>query len=761
MANDYVKIDQAEMSLMEQDIQKACEALDNAEEIWGQKFADLYADFFEPEGSSFVDMLYKDAESNYQTLAAAASGIALAGGAAAKVITAIIASASIPVVGWIIAIVSFLFGIHQLYKATKTPEWVTVSREAFKALLLSCKNCADDNYIRLSNLRTRFFNMQVNIQKIYSKLDEFNETYGDMREAAGDLKLSTGGEDGRTIKGVVVEIDTNGDGTNETMFASEAMSALYTYATTVTSAAIQADYLFETHGIDVDFMSLVVNANSFMADTIKSGLYSHEVLSAMFPESYGLNGTNTEQYDEETMRTRAMEQSGLTAEQLEEALGLVAGATGLGLATGLLAHEHSKYSPPVNNPGDTTNGDGDGDKDSSGDNTGYDDGGYNSGGYNDNTGGDTTTETPTETPTNTVEISPVTDIKLPEGDEPIKVELAHMDAETGEIDYDALARESVEFEMGSDAIEQHRLELMTQVEEQYSSGNFAAITTALATYGYTQAEISTIITSKSMTVKAMLDGDARATYAARAEEMAKEAGVKDYKSKYKTKKPTLEQLQDDGAQLDTLTISSSSEELVEMREDLADIQAAYESSVETANKDLDAARAQKEALDKLKAEYTEKFKSDDPSKWDEASAKTYDDAVDKYNEYAAKAEESIATADKNKELYQTSRKEFEEARDKYLASLEDPSNGGNVNQGDFNMGNVSGGNTGGNTGTTGNITIPELVIKDGVASIVMPENNTGNTGTTSATGTNAFTDDYFLNMIGFGNAANEDTKKES
>ena len=58
----YVKINNTELANMATHIQKASDALDEVEDIWGNRFAELYADFIE---SGFLDSLYEDAESNF------------------------------------------------------------------------------------------------------------------------------------------------------------------------------------------------------------------------------------------------------------------------------------------------------------------------------------------------------------------------------------------------------------------------------------------------------------------------------------------------------------------------------------------------------------------------------------------------------------------------------------------------------------------------------------------------------------------------
>ena len=117
----YVKINNTELANMATHIQKAFDALDEVEDIWGNKFAELYADFID---SGFLDSLYEDAESTFYQCLRAATAI----GAASSVFLLI------PVGGWVAWLVSLLFGVVA-YALQGDPQWLTVSKEAFTQLL--------------------------------------------------------------------------------------------------------------------------------------------------------------------------------------------------------------------------------------------------------------------------------------------------------------------------------------------------------------------------------------------------------------------------------------------------------------------------------------------------------------------------------------------------------------------------------------------------------------------------------------------------
>ena len=636
-----VKINDGEFTEIETNITKAMEVLEETMEIWGTNFDNLYHNFVT---SGFLDDLYNDAISNYHTWSRGLSAVS-------NVVSG--AALGLAIGGWVGGIIGLvigaIFGVYQFCKGD--PEWITVSRDVFKQMLENCCYGVDDSYIYMNNTLTKLFNCQIALQRVRTCINDFNQAGANFEKSADQYSLSlrTGGADGLTILGVETEVVI--DGQTITMDTSEAMSAFYTYAYTVTSSVIAADYLQREYGYDIDFLDLVAGVNTFMADTIQSDLYTPEMINVILPQYVP---SEQAAYDAATAAT------GLTQEELAAALGSVAAIGANPLFAGLVGasvigkisgkdDDKKEEDPPSNvcpkcgkSPCVCPT----------------DDGGY-SGGY-------TPTPDPDPKPDNDIKIEDIIETKVPI-EEDITVDLGVL-TEDGKVDYDKLAYEEYQFDKdgGVAAIEAERLKLMDEIEAKYAAGEFSDITKQLQEYGYETAEIATILASKSMTIKAVVDGHTRTQLATRAAEMAKADGVNDYKSKY-SENPTTDQLADDSKPLRTLHVNSDNKELVDMEANLDKLEEAYKTKVEDANKLLDEAKVNKEAVDALKEKYEAKY-GKDTTKWNEDAAKEYATAVEKYNDSAEKANEAIEVANKAKEELHTSREAFDKACEEYYQS---------------------------------------------------------------------------------------------
>ncbi len=764
-----VKMNYEEFADIELNVQKAYESLEAAENCWGTNFDNLYNNIVT---SGYLDSLYEDAESNWHkwkggiTVIASVAGAA---GVAAKVAAVVVGAVAMGPVGWValaIAALGALFGIGVGIKQLsqeKSPNWITASKEVFEQLLYNCMIGADDNYIRIANLATKFYNTQLNLEKIKSKVNEFNVSGANFEEAADTYGLSvrTGGADGTTIVGIETEVVI--DGETITMDTSEAMSAFYTYAYTVTSSMIAADYLERTYGYEIDYLGLVTNANAFMADTIQSDLYTSEMINLILP-AYAP--------DEKAAYAAASAATGLDESELQAALGDVAALGVTPLFAGLVGAsfigkigDGGTTAPPGGTtapPGGTTTP---------------------PGGTTAPPGGTTTPPGGTTTPPgggacsvcgqspcicgNKVEISPVVDPDIPI-DQDIIVDLGVVNPD-GNVDYDKLAMEEYQFETGLEEIEKYRLQIMDDIEAKYASGDFTSITKQLQDFGYSTAEIATILASKSMTINAVLDGNTRQIVAEKAAAMAKADGVDNYKSSY-SNNPSMSELKDDKKPLKSLHLNSDNKELCDMEEELDGLESDYRTKVDDANKLLDEAGVNKQAVDAIKEKYEKEYGSD-TSKWSEDAAKEYDAAIDKYNTSAEAANKAIEEADKAKETYQTSRKEFDKACEDYYLSKaiadeeSGETEGGIIVENTTIPGTPGPGNenvTGNNGGNSGNATInPDGTVSfDGNGtnsggttinpdgSVSFDGSGTADTSSNTSTGNTSASDDAFLAALG-------------
>ncbi len=791
-----VKINDAEFNEIENNIVKAMETLQETMELWGTHFDNLYYNFVE---SGFLDDLYNDAISNYHVWS---SGLSAVSNVATGAVLGCAIGSVIPgignVAGAIIgAVIGAIFGVCKF--CTSEPTFITTSRDVLKEMLNNCRYGVDDSYIYMENMMTKLVNSQVALERVKTYINEFNQYGANFEESAKqyDLSLRTGGSDNLTILGVETEVVI--DGQTITMDTSEAMSAFYTYAYTVTSSRIAADYLQRTYGYDIDFLGLVTNANAFMADTIQSDLYGPEMVYKLLPQC---TPNEQQMYEGATVAT------GLKLEELQAALGDVAaigvnplfaglvGATMIGkIGDGNTSTKCSKCgNDPCTCGGTTTSkcskcgndpctcGGTTTSKCSKCGNNPCTCGGNTSNvcskcGNNPCTcGGGVTTGNCSvcgQNPCicgNKIEISTPVEPDVPI-DQDIKVELGVLDPE-GNVDYDKLAMEEYQFETGIEEIEKYRLQIMDDIEAKYASGDFTSITKQLQEYGYGTAEIATILASKSMTINAILDGNTRQIVANKAAEMAKADGVENYKSSY-SNNPSMNELKDNTKPLKSLHLNSDNKELVEMENELDALEADYRTKVDDANKLLDEAGVDKQAVDQIKEKYEKEFGSD-TSKWSEDAAKEYDAAIDKYNTSAEAANKAIEEANTAKETYQTNRKEFDKACEDYYLSkiIEEEETGpvtpevepgvpgpGSVNVTDPSAGSSEGGATinpdgsvsfddnGSNSGTNdGGV----VINPDGTVSFDGSGTNAGadTSSTSNTSGNNTASDDAFLAALG-------------
>ena len=164
-----VKMNYEEFADIELNIQKAYESLEAAENCWGTNFDNLYNNIV---ASGYLDSLYEDAKSNWRrwkggiTVVAAVAGGA---GIAAKIAAGIVGAVAIGPVGWValaVAALGAIFGIGRGIKqlTSKEPNWITTSKEVFEQLLYNCMIGSDDNYVRIANLATKFYNIEIHWQ---------------------------------------------------------------------------------------------------------------------------------------------------------------------------------------------------------------------------------------------------------------------------------------------------------------------------------------------------------------------------------------------------------------------------------------------------------------------------------------------------------------------------------------------------------------------------------------------------------------------
>ena len=647
-----VKTSSVEIESIENHIKNADEIMQEILDIWGENFDNLYNNFVT---SGFLEDLYKDAESQYYNLAnagyvvsytaqGAATG-ALAGGILGTVFAPITATLGAIIGG----VIGFFCGITHCIQNPTSIKWCYDSKNVFVELLERCMYGNDDNYIALYNLKVKLENMALSMLKLKAKINEFQKLYANLNATAEAMGVKTTlADDGMTVLSVDTEVTI--DGQTIELSTSDALNAFYTYENTVMSAMIEADILERTYGYDIDYNAIVKNANSFMADTINSGLYSHEFIDALLPNytpdenaAYDATSAATE-IDNDKLKSLMSDVSNLN---IFPGLGLMSAALIGKVGTG---DDSSKNLQPT------------GDTPSTGPTGGTPSG--TTGGttiIGTPTGGTSTTTKPDEDKNkeeekeeekkNDIEITEISDEELPES-----VSISE------EVDYDALAKEKFEFESGYEELLEHRSEIIQDIETKFDSGDLDSIREELKEYGYNSAEIDAILEDRFMTIKAIVQGDQDAQLSKMAHELAKADGIEDFTSKYEGR-PDYTLLEDDGPS-DSLMLASEDEKVVELYDEMVDAKVAYNETIEETNKVLQEVTKNKQAMEDLKVKYEEEY-GEDTTQWTEEAANEYNEAIETYNKSVEDATKQMKVLEESKTTYETARKEFTDAREAY------------------------------------------------------------------------------------------------
>lgn len=647
-----VKTSSVEIESIENHIKNADEIMQEILDIWGENFDNLYNNFVT---SGFLEDLYKDAESQYYNLAnagyvvsytaqGAATG-ALAGGILGTVFAPITATLGAIIGG----VIGFFCGITHCIQNPTSIKWCYDSKNVFVELLERCMYGNDDNYIALYNLKVKLENMALSMLKLKAKINEFQKLYANLNATAEAMGVKTTlADDGMTVLSVDTEVTI--DGQTIELSTSDALNAFYTYENTVMSAMIEADILERTYGYDIDYNAIVKNANSFMADTINSGLYSHEFIDALLPNytpdenaAYDATSAATE-IDNDKLKSLMSDVSNLN---IFPGLGLMSAALIGKVGTGDDSSKNLQPTgdtPPTGPTGGTPSG--------------------TTGGttiIGTPTGGTSTTTKPDEDKNkeeekeeekkNDIEITEISDEELPES-----VSISE------EVDYDALAKEKFEFESGYEELLEHRSEIIQDIETKFDSGDLDSIREELKEYGYNSAEIDAILEDRFMTIKAIVQGDQDAQLSKMAHELAKADGIEDFTSKYEGR-PDYTLLEDDGPS-DSLMLASEDEKVVELYDEMVDAKVAYNETIEETNKVLQEVTENKQAMEDLKVKYEEEY-GEDTTQWTEEAANEYNEAIETYNKSVEDATKQMKVLEESKTTYETARKEFTDAREAY------------------------------------------------------------------------------------------------
>lgn len=717
-----VKIDTEAFLDLQEKLGEAQEAAVDVLNFWGDHFDDMYQAFFGNSGADtcgasvgstgsgrgtdaldpncFMYQLYARSESNWYEFI---DGFTIAASTVGLVAVALDWNP----VGWVLTAISVLCSLLGLALAAvdmNTVHFSYVSRDVFQADLYSCWVGDDDNYRRLLNIYAKVDNLVLSMLEIMSKVDTYQKEYADFSDSAAGLGLKTStADDGITLKTIDTYVVI--DGEKVELSTSEAINAFFTYESTVMSAEFEAAYLAD-QGINVNYDDIVKNANGFMKSTVKSQLYSHEFIEAVLP-AYKEAGLIS--YNDGVNAVAAT--NGLTTDQFSSALSKVPG--GLGSYTGLLggAFLGTLVDPNKNNGGGNNGG---------GNNGGGNNGGGNNGGGNN---GDSPIESPSKPePSNEVKIPEKTEVKIPEKVEEPKVEK----------NYDDLAREKYESQ-GTDKIDEHRTEIIDAVNKKIDEGDYDSIKKKLKEYGYSDADIEEIIKDRQSIITAILAGDEQAELLKIAKEMAEKDGVKDFSSDFEkaySYKDTI-----DGTCNELLVSLAANEDLTKEKGLVDTAFTAYNEKVVTANAAIVAATTASTSMTDIMKKYSEKYGTEDTTKWDEDSAKEYAEAVKTYNTKVEEADKAVKEQEAAKKAYDEEKDKYDEMKQEFLDKIKEEND-----RTDF-WGNVDDGESGdsdGNSGTEGDagedINHGDTTGDNG-SSDETPTDGTGDNGSTGETPT--------------------------
>ena len=678
-----VKINNEEYLQIITNVEKTQEYVLKAIEAWETNFDNLYNNFIT---NGFLESLYKDAESQYYTSVQTGKNV-VCWGASGAALGATIGSV-VPGIGTAIgAIIGGLVGLagSAIYEVAnpREPQWAYTSKIVLENLLTECVYGNNDAYLKLINTNTKMEHVYVTLYQILSKINEFNKLYAQITETAKEMNLKTNvADDGVTL--LDINTDVVIDGEIVELSISDAMNAFYTYSGTVISAAVQATYMEETYGADINYRDLVKNANSFMSETIQSGLYSQEFVDHILPEYSPSKQAALQTTSELVGATTAQVESVLDKSgTVLGTVGLFSGLIGATYIGPVVLNDKVAAETPIGtgdsaikNPSDdsSSNVKTEVTKPVKDDTLVKDPSGNDKNKDKDKVKDKDKDKDKTKDKDNVVkeekkvEIVKVTDTELKPIENIKKIEK----------DYDFLAR--IEYEaQGESAITQKRLELIEEANTLFE--NKDALQQKLQQFGYSESDISRISEDRSATIQAIVEGGTKQELAEIANRLAGADNVADFNTVY-NEKANIDDLYN-GKTDEFLLITSSDPKVKSSYEFVLDIKDSYDNAVKAANEAVEAQAKAKVDLDSLKATFV-KNSGDDMSKWTNEQIKAYNEKVTEYNKLVEEANVKIDKVDEAYSSYETSMKIYEQNKTNFYNEVKIE----NQNIADMNNSNV-------------------------------------------------------------------------
>ena len=671
-----VKLNNGNFAEIQSHVENAKTKMEELLDAWNQNFANVQANFIDNE---FIDNTYKDAKELIEGyISSSIVGCSNTGSASVSTSAPLdVAKTKVTIPTYATGAVTEAFNeVGVTLAATGSISYETSASEALKTLITECSSMSHSCYTSLEEFNTKLNNMSLALQLVLFKVAEFQSAYADLQATANEMNsdLSLNISDDGILMGVNTTITV--DGKEYEVTTSEAMNALYTYSNTVMNAELEADYLKSKYGYEVNYSDIVKNANAFMTDTIESDLYSHEFILGVLPANMQLPDLD-KAYDSTTAATK------LSLDELKSMLANNQDIGGdLALYGGLLGAAFLGAVGNGSTPSDGGTlidaGTPSGSSGSSGSSGGGYSGGYSGGGYSGggSSGGGTSGGSNDDDND---------DEKKPE-DELVETEIPaeEIKPDYGETDYDQLARDEYEFGTSVDDIVDHRNELIAKYQEAYESGDLTSLEIALKKYGFSDAEVESILNDRFKCFKALLEGDERSILAEKAAALATADGVENYESHW-SDRPNYDDLSSDGPS-DLLTLSSTDDNIRQLKTDLDTAKENYKTISDETNAMIKEANDSKAKVQELKEQYEEKY-GEDVAKWSDEAVSEYNDTVKTYNESTEKITEQLTKLEEAKTAYTESLTKFNTAKEEFYKSIKDD-NSGSSNDNSDNSGST-------------------------------------------------------------------------
>lgn len=633
-----VKTNNAGLDEIAADLAKAYDSLEKAEAVWGDNFDNLLNNIVT---SGYLDSLYEDAKSNWHvwrgsiTVVAAVAGFALC--------------LTNPV-GWVaiaLAALGAIFGIGVGIKTiSKEPDWYTVSKQVFEALLNNCTFGNDDCYLALCNTATALYNARLSLEKMKAKINEYQQLYADLNATANAMGVvTTLASDGTTVLSIDTEVTI--DGQTIQLSTSEALNAFYTYENVVMAAEFEGEYLASL-GYEVDFNAIVSNANSFMTNTISSGLYSHEFIEGILPNYTPDSDAATD------VVVNALEMDA------SEVQSLLSSVSNLNIFQGLGLVGATMLAGAVTPKNDDPDLDDDDDDDPVQKPIKDDDpvvppsGG---GGGDDHDDPDDPDDPEEDDEQVDIELNELIELDIPDSIDELTID--------GE-DIDEMARELFfEKYQGAD-LTVRRQEDYDAFELLYNKDDKSELIALFEGIGYGAAEAVGLLTDKEVALQAYILNSQNKEMLEIANGLAADYGITDFKSSYAETPDYLDFVTGDGQA--ALTDYSNSKEVVEAKTVRNEAKEAYSKAITDANESISNANQAKSDLETLKAEI-ESTSGTDSSKWTAEQVEKYNEAVDAYNNAVQEANDKKALVDEAKETYNEALESYEAAKTEFINTI--------------------------------------------------------------------------------------------